>query len=292
MKITNKFKLPEILTKICEDSSYEPKPNRISVTELNNSIMEIVLKRKMYDSLTEDISDMIPRLFGSAFHKIFEENDVEGDTEEKLEYTFDNGLTLVGKYDKLDGDTLIDYKTTTVSHYKRGDFSDYDRQALCYAWLLRKIKNIFINKYSFYLFLKDYSKLAKNYDASYPQAQLCVYTVNINEMDMIHIDEFINERIELISQYINIDDKDIYTLPLPTDAEKWHTPDTYAVKKIGGKRAIKVCDTEEDAKKVLEEKGPGYEIETRLGRDIKCEYDEVFSTMLNKLKIEKLLKGV
>ncbi len=65
-------------------------------------------------------------------------------------------------------------------------------------------------------------------------------------------------------------------LPLCTDSERFNSGDSYAVKKIGGKKATKIHDTKEDAvahlynlNKLFPDQ---YEIENRLGEDKKCKY--------------------
>jgi len=44
-----------------------------------------------------------------------------------------------------------------------------------------------------------------------------------------------------------------------------------AIRKIGGKRATSVHDTQEDAEKKMEELGKGYELEVRPGSRTRCE---------------------
>jgi hypothetical protein len=58
-------------------------------------------------------------------------------------------------------------------------------------------------------------------------------------------------------------------LPPCTPAEMWEKPTTYALKKKGGVRAIKVYETQEEAEKAFDPKA--HEIEVRLGSRTRCE---------------------
>lgn len=59
-------------------------------------------------------------------------------------------------------------------------------------------------------------------------------------------------------------------LPVCTPEERYRNGDKYAVMKKGRKSALRVLDTEEEAKKWMEENGKGEYIEYRPGTDDKC----------------------
>src|SRR5678815_1886237 len=88
-------------------------PHRYSVTEIINSTAEVILKRRYPDYYIPDASEFIPRLFGTAFHSLFD--DGSEFAEQKLEVKIGD-VTLVGKIDRLENDIITDYKTT--SSYK------------------------------------------------------------------------------------------------------------------------------------------------------------------------------
>jgi hypothetical protein len=58
-------------------------------------------------------------------------------------------------------------------------------------------------------------------------------------------------------------------LPPCTPEEMWEKPTTWALKKKGGVRAIKVYETQEEAESALDPKV--HEIEVRLGSRTRCE---------------------
>lgn len=275
MKITNKNNLPEVLVKIAEADLRKPKLDRISVTELGNSIKETVLYRRRYDELVEDVSEKVAALFGTAFHNLMEVNDNDDGIEGRVEFTFENGITLSGRYDKLDGSFLIDYKTTTAAFYMRQDFSDYRRQGLSYAWLLWK-KGIYVSKLKFYMFLKDWQLLRAEVDENYPNGQVMVWEYDVRSSDLQEIENYIVSRINEYKKYIDVPDNE---LPEPTPEELWYSGTKYAVMKHGGKRALRVFDDEEEANIYLLNSGGDF-VEKRYGENIKLKYSSIARQLL------------
>lgn len=267
MKITNKYGLPENLVKIIENDKYRPTNDRISVTELGNSIAEIVYRRRWWDELEEDVADNISSLMGTAFHNLM---GVDEDTEIKLTYTFENGLTLSGRMDHFKDGIIQDHKLTSVNKYLKGDFNDFLRQGLCYSWLLSK-NGIMAFKMRFNLFLRDWSLMRAINDSNYPRTQIVFWEYEIRTSDLIEIERYINERIDLIAKYINAPDNEI---PRMTDDELWYSGTKYAAMRNGGSRAIRLCDTYEEALKI-----PCDYIETRKGIYIK----PLFSNLVKKI---------
>ena len=81
-------------------------------------------------------------------------------------------------------------------------------------------------------------------------------------------EDFISERISKHSEcefHMETDEE----LPPCTPEEMWEKPTTWALKKKGGVRAIKVYETQEEAEAALDPKVQ--EIEVRLGSRTRCE---------------------
>lgn len=258
--VTNKLNLPQVIIDCLVDDDHEYQPNRYSVTELINPPRLIMLKRR--HEVDVDASDMINQLFGDAFHAYLKSHDKSEYAEYKMEELVGN-CTLVGIIDKYADYTVIDYKTTTVYKVVMQDFSEWRLQGLMYAWLLRR-RGLYTGKLQFIAFLKDWQSSKAKYDVTYPQSQVYVYELDITATDMIEIDTFIYDRIATL---VACEDKTDDELPLCTDAERWSTKTKYAVMKKGRKTAVMVCDSLEDAQAY----GDGYEIETRVGRDRRCD---------------------
>jgi hypothetical protein len=258
--VTNKLNLPQVIIDCLVDDDHEYQPNRYSVTELINPPRLIMLKRR--HEVEEDASDMVNQLFGDAFHAYLKSHDKSEYAEYKMEELVGD-CTLVGIIDKYADYTVIDYKTTTTYKIIVQDLSDWRLQGLMYAWLLRR-KGLYTAKIQFIAFLKDWQSSKAKYDDTYPQSQVYVYELDITATDMIEIDTFIYDRIATLVACENVPDDE---LPLCTPEERWSTKTKYAVMKKGRKTAVKVCDSIEDAQAY----GDGYEIETRVGRDRRCD---------------------
>lgn len=273
MKVTNKLGLPEPFVNYANRDGHEPKENRYSVTELLNPIRQIVMTRRHYDDIEEDVSDSIPALLGTAVHSILEANTpLEADmyTEEPIESTFD-GITLSGRIDLLDLKNLriVDYKTCSTSKVMKEDFEDWRMQGLMYANLIFKEKGIIVKSLRFYAIMKDWSKIKAATGTNYPQSAVYVWDYAISDSDYDYVDAWVRARLHLIDIMAKSGN-----LPECTPEERWNTGDKWAVyKKESDKRAVCVCDKEEDDYAAIDEKCGGTGIvQHRPGEDLKCKY--------------------
>ena len=259
MKITNKQGLPEVFEKIV--SSKPPKPHRYSITELLNPVREIKLTRKFWDDIEMDVTDCVNMLFGSAVHKVFEENSPYEESEVKYEVQFGED-TVVGIADVVKDDEISDYKTATTS---KKDYSDYEEQILAYALLRFKKTGYITRKGKAIVLFKDWSKIKASAGGNYPQSPIYVHMFDIHDSDYDYIEKKIIDKLKLINE------KEI---PECTDEEKWYTGTKYAVyRKAGDKKAAIVCDTEEEAHGYITNKCDGAgEIEVRKGEYLKCKH--------------------
>lgn len=270
MTITNNYGLPNELIEILKKDERIPVPHIYSVTELLKPVKEIILWRRYYDIITQDASELITSAFGTAFHTMMES--VGGDdTEERIEVEIYPGVYLTGRYDKYANHILHDYKTTSVWKYQNGDFTDYKRQGLMYAWLLRK-KGVYVEKCIFHLFLKDHSLSKASRDMNYPPVAYVTYEFDVTSSDLLAIEDFISLRIKQIESLLDTPDRE---LPMPTHDESWYTGDTYAVFKNGGTRAVKVFDNLNDATLYISGANNLY-IEERKGEHLKNYFSEFF----------------
>lgn len=271
MKITNKLNLPVSFQNLSVKEVKEYNQYKYSVTELLKPVREILLTRKYYNEIQRDVSDMIPAMFGSAVHKILEENTPIDDkvlAEQDISYTFD-GVTINGRIDLLNLETLSieDYKTCSVSKVTKEDFDDWKKQGLIYAWLVYKSQGLILRHLKFYAIMKDWSKVKMVNSSNYPSAPVYTWEYYINDSDYDTIETYIRGKIKLIMYHLGIN-----TLPECNNEEKWNTGNKYAVyKKVGDKKASIVCDTEQEAHDYITNKCNGTgEIVIRKGDDLKC----------------------
>lgn len=270
MKITNKHNLPEQIIKLAEQDLRIPRPHYYSVTELLKPIKEIILYRRYYDVITQDISESITAMFGTAFHTMIEGVST-GDIENSIKFEIYPGVFLTGRYDRYENHILFDYKTTSVWKYQNSDFSDYRKQGLMYVWLMHK-NGVYVEKCVFYVFLKDHSLSKANRSDNYPETAFGIYEFNVHASDLIEIENYIKTRIQNIENLLDTPDN---LLPMPTYDESWYTGDKYAVIKQGGMRAVKVFDTLEDAKDYMNGNS-GLYIDIRKGEHLKNYFSEFF----------------
>lgn len=263
MIYTNKLNLPEVFEKIYQNNFREINPHRFSVTELLSPTKQILLSRKYYNEIEEDISDCIPALFGSAVHKVFEENSNPEESEVKLEVQFGED-TIVGIIDHVKDDEIDDYKTTSTSKVSKKDFSDHELQIKIYALLRFKKYGIITRKGKLFYLMKDWSKVKSTYSSDYPKSPIYVHEFNIEDSDYDFSEKYIKNKLnEIHSNLINF----------CSDEDRWYTGTKYAVyKNVGDKRASYITDNEQDAHNYIRNKcGGAGEIEVRKGNYLKCE---------------------
>jgi len=271
MKITNKKNLPEPMLNYVKSDLQEPRDNVVRVTDLNKGVREILLNKRHYSDIEQDVSDMIWLFFGTALHSVVDAAEEQSHQikETRLEEQIGN-LILSGKFDLYDAKRklVIDYKTCSVWKFMFNDFSDWERQTSLYCWLLRKA-GFEVEGAEIIALMKDHSKSKARNEAQYPD--LPVQTIHFDYDDQKHqeTEEYILTRMAEIEAAIDLPDED---LPLCTVDERWYSGDQYAVMKGTNKRALRVLDTEEEAEQWMQENEGrgGTHIEYRPGVSRKC----------------------
>ena len=123
-----------------------------------------------------------------------------------------------------------------------------------------------VKEIKFVALLKDHSKSKARKDFEYPQKPVVVHTVKATAEALEEIEKYIVSKIKSFEEAEKLADSD---LPLCTKEERWATADKWAIMKTGRKTALKVCESEEEAKSLLESMG-GTNIEYRKGESKKC----------------------
>ena len=271
MKITNYNNLPDMLVRAVE-KEYEYRDKRYSITSLLDSDRVMMLKRRYNSQITQDVSDCIWMLFGSVTHYALEtgielkENEY---VEEHLEHTFESGYTLSGIIDHV-YDFVDDYKVTSVWTVIYGSNNDkWKKQLQMGAYLYYKEHGNWINQGRIIAILKDWNKKDAMYKNDYPKMPVAVINFDLGTPESV--EKWIINRFDEISKLEKMSDFD---LPLCTPEERFNTGDSYAIKKKGNIKALKVHKSQEEAREHLinlERKYPGvYEVEERKGTDTKC----------------------
>lgn len=265
MRVSNFLGLPSALVQAVSLDRHNNK-GEYSATTLLKGVCETVLTNRHFDEIEVDASESIWAVFGSAVHSIFEKQNDETFKEEQFKVPVSNS-TVTGRVDSydLENETIVDWKTASTWKVIYKDFDDWYKQGLVYAWLLKK-SGLNVKRCKFIALLKDHSKSKAKTDAGYPASPVYVYQFDVTESALKEIEKFIFERVAELEAAENISDEKLTPC---SEAERWATPDKWAIMKKGRKTAIKLCDSEEEANSLLAEKGGDY-IEYRKGESKKC----------------------
>ena len=258
MHITNNQKLPKCLVDLVKADQKPPVENRYSVTQVIGNVRELLLTRRHFDAIDLDVSACANTIFGTAVHNLIEKFDHTGMAEMPLEVQIGQ-FTLAGRIDLYDKatHTLIDWKTASSWKVAHGDFEDYRRQGLVYAWMML-LKGYVVEKLQFNMFIKDWSSRCE-----FPQIYTWEYKVTT--ADLLFIQEFIYKRFEQIEYY------EEHLNALPDCEDTWFTGDKYAVY-TNKSKADRVCDSEQEAHDYITNRCGGVgRIEVRRGQHKKCQ---------------------
>ena len=270
MKITNKHGIPDTFVNVLKRPTYSKGKAHLSATQLLNSPKIVALTKKFEEELEQDVSDMVWSIFGTAIHGVLEHGkDDNHIVEERLHATFD-GWRISGAIDLQivtgpDTISIRDYKTTSAWAVMNEKI-EWEQQLNIYAWLVETCKLKIVDSVGIVAIIRDWSRREAAKNPDYPQSP--VKEIPINLWPYQQREDFISERISKHSEcefHMETDEE----LPPCTPEEMWEKPTTYALKKKGGVRAIKVYETMEDAEKACDEKV--HEIEVRLGTRTRCE---------------------
>jgi hypothetical protein len=272
MKITNKFNVPETLVALASRDFYSKGKSDYSVTEIISPPRIQRLRRKHYDEIEQDVADMLWMLMGTALHVVAERSEVAGHTnEERLTIGIDD-IRLSGaidlQKDDEDGITIFDYKFTSAWALMN-DKPEWEQQQNIYKYLVERVKQRPVKGLKICALIRDWSRRDAMNKPTYPQAPIQV--IDIPMWTYEKTEAYIKERVELHRASKVNQDWDEELSPC-TDEERWMRETTYAVKKEGRKTAIRVLETEEEAKELLATLPPtakGF-IEIRKGEAVRC----------------------
>jgi len=272
VKITNHFNVPEPLVALARKEYYSKGKADYSVTEIMSPPRIQRLKRKHWDDMEQDVTDMLWSMLGSALHVVAERSEVVDHLNEERLFMEVDGVTLSGSIDLQQhvkgGVALKDYKFTSVWAVMN-DKPEWEQQLNVYAWMVHKIKGVSIKGLQICAILRDWSTRKAQTESGYPQAQIQMVDIPIWSFDKT--EKYVHERIELHKESKVQADWD-EELPECTDEERWMRTTTYAVKKEGRKSAVRVFDSEEDAVKLIEESEDKKKlsVEVRKGEPVRC----------------------
>ena len=268
MKLTNKHNIPQTFVNVLDRPTYSRGKANISVTQLINSPKIVALTKKFEDELEQDVADMVWSIFGSAVHKVLEHGQDENHIVEERLHAEVDGWKLSGAIDLQivhpDGIDIRDYKTVSAWSVMNEKI-EWEYQLNIYAWLVETVKKAPVKSLGIVAIIRDWSRREAARNPDYPQAP--IKEIPINTWGMLERTKLIKDRIHAHAacEFELETDGD---LPDCTPEEMWEKPTTWALKKKGGVRAVKVFTTEEEAKAACKSE---HEIEVRPGSRTRCE---------------------
>ena len=275
--------MPKPFVDFARNDKYSKGKADISVTTLIDSPRIRIMKEQYDEDIEVDAVDMIWALFGTAVHSVLENSEQTDDsiTEERL-YSDVDGWVLSGAVDrqeiKNNQITIVDYKVTSVWSVIYGK-PEWENQLNCYAYLVDD-KNAFsqsnVTSLKICAILRDWNRRDSEKKENYPKAPIVFVDIPLwSYEDRL---AYVKKRMALHQEsQINFDVHQSY--PLCSDEDTWKKNDTWAVKKKGQKRAIRVLDSEEEAIKYMEWhkktdiayiNKTNLEIEFRVGEHTRC----------------------
>jgi hypothetical protein len=277
MNYTNELNLPEPFVDAVK-SNHAYKEHRYSVTEVLGGTCEAILKRRHDGEITEDVSQRIWALFGTAVHKVLQEAEASPDQiQENWLCVEIDGLCpkyeLSGIFDLYDDSTgtVTDYKTCSVWKLQVGDFEDWRMQTLMYCWLLRRA-GFDARNGEVVAIMRDHNMRKAKTEKDYPKHPVMRIEWHFTDEDMRAIEEHIYDWFHAVHEQGYRTDEELW--PCSPD-QRWHKPDKWAVVKDGNKRATRVFENEDDAEfsRILLEDTTGkkHHIEFRQGEDTRCQ---------------------
>jgi hypothetical protein len=262
VKILNKYNLPPGFTNVIERGQHPPVPNRFSVTDLIGPPLIRTLRAEKWDEIETDVSDYLWMLLGIGVDNLISSSDdKQSIRQRKIVYPVEvfPGVVIVGKIDVINGDTLADYKCTSVksSFYPIKD--EYVAQLNVYDFLYRwDTGNGGVKNLKIHAIYRDWM-ISKAAEVNYPDVGF--ETIDVPKWTKQEQEDYIQARLA--------DHCDNPNRPC-TDEEMWTSQTTFAVKKKGMKRALRVLNTEEDAKNWIKKNKKGDYVETRKGERRRC----------------------
>jgi len=241
-RITNRFGLPDALVRAVQADPYAKGDCEFSVTELLAPARQRALMQIHKEEIEEDVADRLFSLYGQIAHLILERANVV-DLAEKRFFGKIGDATVSGQVDSLmimDG-VLTDWKFTSASGFYKGKDPKPEWVAqLNFQLELLRQNGLDAAKLQIGGLLRDYSKLAAGRSQDYPEAPVVLMPIPLWERSFTV--SVMEARVAAHRQ------ARAGTLPPCSPEERWEKPGVWAVMKDGQKRAVKLCNTEEEAR--------------------------------------------
>ena len=273
--LTNSLNLPQPFVNAVK-SNHRYTPKRYSVTDVLGGTCEAVLKRRHDSDITEDVSQRIWALFGTAVHKVLEQAEAT-DTqlqEQWFSVHVQDGYRVSGIFDLYDEatKTVTDWKMTSCWTILFGDFEKWRRQTLIYCWMLER-SGFEARRGEIVAILRDHSMRKAKTERDYPKHPVFRVGWDFTDEDMRWAERYVSDWLTAVAFQEKLPDDELEPC---SPEDRWHKPDKWAVMEKGRKKALRVLDSEDAAKEWAISKGidptdTHYYLEHREGEDTRCQ---------------------
>lgn len=276
MQLTNKHNLPDAVVRALGFDNYSKGDADYSVTEIIDAPRIRALQWLHREKIERDVTDNFFSLLGRAVHQILEwgaERTPGATAEERLFLTTNvDGVdvTVSGSMDLQEaagkGVDISDYKCTSVMSFQ-SEKSSWDEQLNLYAHLVRETKGKKVRSLRIVAFLRDWTKSKAKRDPNYPQSPIAIQKIALWHPD--DAASFLQERLRLhmnAGEAVMCGDEP----EMCSAEERWEDDPTFAVLKKGGKRALRVYETEIEANEHLAQAPDDLVIEKRGSEPRRC----------------------
>ena len=154
------------------------------------------------------------------------------------------GWNISGAADVFNEKTglIEDYKLTSVWKYIYNSKEEWEKQLNTYKYIWH-LNGYEVKEANVHGIFRDWQKTKADIDPKYPQNQWEVMPISLWPIEQCK--EYVEGRVRIHQAAESLEEK---ALPLCTDEERWADGETWAVKKEGGKRAIKLFNSNAEAK--------------------------------------------
>jgi len=268
MKYTNHRNLPAPLVRAIMRDTYTKGDATISCTGLLRPARMSALFDEFDAVIEHDVANDVWSLFGQVVHHILDMGRDEGYiTEERLFATCE-GWRVSGQLDlqelQSDGSRIItDWKTRKAFGVMSSDNTD-EQQLNIYRWLAEE-NGLNISGLRIVNLIKDWSRHEAERREGYPDADIFVKDIPMWTSE--EAADFVKDRVTAHQRARE------GHLPECTPTERWLRGEVYAVNKEKRKRAVRVFDTDEEAKTFIAALADAdkHSVEHRPGQNIRCE---------------------
>ena len=256
------------------NDDYSKYGAKYSITGLLSPPQIAQLLRLHGSEVVEDVSEKLPALFGKLVHKLLEDHEREALPEDVIIFELERTKVKAGT-DRLvvQKQHLDDYKFVSLHKFYRPEGrsvpAEYVHQMNGYKYALAVGADYFVKSCDIVAMYRDFKKgvMLRSEEGEYPVAGAERWAVDL--WPLAACKDFLVERLRLHEKAASGDVVEC------TAEERWADPPRFAVFKKGGKRAVRVYDTVEEAARHItvapESERLLYTIQKRAGTNKRCE---------------------